>query len=225
MATIQGANSGSPGLYVGATNFASRGEPRPTDYATFGHYSAALSSGIIPVIGTFGANGEIMQWRWSDTTRLCLIRKVTLDVSITTTMAAAGVPLEIAMLKSSAWSGVGTGGTRPTFGTQCKMRSTMGSTLLGANDVGISTTAALGAGTKTLETTPIANAIAGMPITNSLTGITLLNYILFDANMGDGGHPLTFATQEGFSLTVVNAPGTGTWRLGVKIQWCELASF
>ncbi len=210
---------------VGANNKALRVENRALEYGTLGHYSWGATSGIIPIIGTFGANGEIWQFRWSDATRLCVIRKIIIDAVVSTTMFAAGVPVELALLKSTSWSGVGTGGTRPTFSAQCKLRTSMGNSLIPANDVGISTTTALGAGTKTLETTPMSTAIGPNPITGILNGSIFAQHVLWDANTGDGGMPIVLAQNEGLSITVVNAAGTGTWRLNVRTQWAEVAAY
>jgi hypothetical protein len=66
----------------------------------------------------------------------------------------------------------------------------MASTLLAAGDMRIATTAALGAGTKTLEANSLGNIVAAGPITASLYGqIIAPGTILWQSEIGDGEQP------------------------------------
>lgn len=132
-------------------------------------------------------------------------------------MFDAGVPVQIDLVKSTAWTAVGTGGTGITFAALTKRRTSMQNSALVANDVRIATTAALGAGTKTLETLALANIVQGGPITNVLNGTIFPLTTLLDA----GNDPLVLATGEGFSIRSVAVPGTGTWRVSVIVDWTE----
>jgi hypothetical protein len=106
----------------------------------------------------------------------------------------------------------GTGGTGITMATLLKLRTAMGSSLLGAGDMRIATTAALGAGTKTLETLSLSSISAPGPITASLNGqIIAPGTFLYHADIGDGEHPLVLAQNEGLSIRSVAVPATGTW--------------
>jgi hypothetical protein len=101
----------------------------------------------------------------------------------------------------------------------------MGSTLIAASDLAIATTAALGAGTKTLETTALATALAAGPITASLDGkIIPAGTILWEADAG-GQHPLVLAQNEGFVITVPGVPATGTWSATVSVDWAEVTAY
>jgi len=97
------------------------------------------------------------------------------------------------------------------------------------NDAGISTTAALTAGTKTLDGTDIG-AIAFSIGTGAITVAPNLNLIplttLFDAD-GEGQHPLVLANQEGFVIrTGANAfPAGMTWIGAVNVLWAEVPAF
>lgn len=220
---IQGS-SGTVAEVQGTTFRALSASVKPLEYTTFGHYSWGGFSGIIPA--ALAANSEILQFRWSDSTRLCVIRKVRISASVSTTFFAAGVPMQLNMMKATGWSAVGTGGTRPTVAAQLKKRTSMGNSLLGANDIGIATTAALGAGTKTLETTPLQCIVAGCPITASLKGTIIEpGTIFFQHEVGDGEHPLVLAQNEGFVITCAAVPGTGTWQFAAQVDWAEVASY
>jgi len=195
----------------------------PFNDNALGAYSYGGITGILPVIGTLGANAEIFQFRFvSATARLCAVRRIRLSASVSTTMFAAGVPVQIALVKSTAWTVAGTGGTNINPSTFLKRKSTMQNSVIADGDIRVATTAALGAGTKTLETLAQANLIAGGPITAGLNGtIFPAGTVLWSAESAHGDHPIELANQEGLSITVVNAPATGTWMAGISIDWVE----
>lgn len=220
---IQG-NGGTVAEVQGTTFRAQSVSVKPLEYTTFGHYSWGALSGVIPA--ALGANSEILQFRWSDATRLCVIRKIRLSACVTTTFFAAGVPLQFNLFKATSWTAVGTGGTRPAVAAQLKKRTSMGNSLLGANDIGVISTAALGAGTKTLETTPMQSIVAAGPITASLNGqIIAPGTIFWQHEVGDGENPLVLAQNEGFVVTSVAVPATGTWQAAFQVDWAEVAAY
>lgn len=220
---IQG-NSNVVAEVDGATFRAQRVTPRPVDHGTLGAYTWGGSTGILPA--ALAANSEILQWRWTHAANLLVIRKVRISAAVTTTMFAAGVPVEIDMVKSTGWTVAGTGGTGLTPAAMLKRRTSMGSTLIAAGDVRIATTAALGAGTKTLETLSMSSLVAGGPITGSLNGTIIApGTILWQAEVGDGEHPEVLVQNEGFSIRSVAVPGTGTWRAAFTVDWAECTSY
>lgn len=216
---------GATQLAIDGTHDAARVSARPTEHGSLGWYSWGASTGILPA--ALGANSEIVQWRWASASNLCLVREIICSASVTTTMFAAGVPVELDLIKSVSWSVAGTGGNTPTFGTTCKLRtSTMGNSLIPVGDVRIATTAALGAGTKALETNPMSSLVAAGPITGSLNGMIIPpGTPLYRADVDNGEHPLVLAQNEGFSIRSVAVPATGTWRFAVRITWAEVASY
>lgn len=220
---LQG-NSGTIADVDGTTFRAQRVTPRPVDHGSLGAYAYGGFTGILPA--ALGANSEIFQFRWVDATRLAVIRKVRIAASVTTTFFAAGVPVQIDLVKATAWSAQGTGGTGLTPAALLKRRTSMGSTLLASGDVRIATTAALGAGTKTLETLALSSVLAGGPITASLNGTIIApGTILWQAEVGDGEHPLVLAQNEGFVIRSVAVPATGTWTAAITIDWAEVAAY
>lgn len=186
-----------------------------------GSYSYGGFTGILSA--ALGANSEIFQFRFVSTSRLASIRRVRISACVSTTFFAAGVPVQIDMVKSTAWSAPGTGGTGLTPAALLKRRTSMESTVIAAGDVRIATTAALGAGTKTLETLSWASLAAPGPITASLNGqIIAPGTVLWEADSADGDHPLLLANQEGFSIRSVAVPITGTWTCGIMVDWIEI---
>lgn len=199
-------------------------EPKPIDMQGLGAFSYGALTGIIPA--ALAANSEIFQFRWADATRFAVIRKVKISACVTTTFFAAGVPVQIDLIKSTGWTVAGTGGVSPTIATTLKKRTSLGSSLVAAGDIRIASTAALGAGTKTLEAQAMSALVAPGPITASLNGqIIAPGTILFQMEIGDGEHPLILAQNEGFSIRSVAVPATGTWQAAVEVQWAEVASY
>lgn len=200
---------------------------RPVKAASsLGAYRLGVTSGIIPAALT--ASSEVFQFRWNPTTttNLCVIRKVSVSASVTTTMFAAGVPVELDFVKSTAWTAAGTGGTAVAPAATLKRRSSLhGSSLIASGDIRISTTAALGAGTKTLEANSMGALVVGGPITAGLNGQFLTNFPIFEANVTEGDYPLILESKEGFSIRSIAVPATGTWRLAVTVDWTEVGSY
>lgn len=220
---IQG-NGGVVAEVDGTTFRSQRVTSRPVDHGSLGAYSYGGFTGILPAALT--ANSEIFQFRWVDATRFAVIRKIRISASVTTTMFAAGVPVQIDLVKSTGWSAQGTGGTGLTLSALLKRRTSMGNSLAGSGDIRIATTAALGAGTKTLETLSLSSVLAGGPITASLNGTIIpAGTILWQAEVGDGEHPLVLAANEGFSIRSVAVPATGTWQVSITIDWAEVTAY
>jgi len=198
--------------------------PRPLAYGAFGQYCYGGFTGILPA--ALGAASEIFQFRWVSGSVLCVIRKIRISACVSTTFFAAGVPVQIDLVKSTGWTVAGTGGTPITPAALLRRRTTMGNTALATGDMRIATTAALGAGTKTLETLSLSAIAASGPITASLNGeIIIPGTILWQAEVGDGEHPLVLAANEGFVIRSVAVPATGTWTAAITIDWAEVASY
>lgn len=221
---IQVAGANATVAQVSVEHQAMRVEARPFDGSGGGHFSYGGLTGILPA--ALGANSEIFQFRWTDATRFCLIRKVKISACVSTTFFAAGVPVQIDMVKATAWTVQGTLGTGITPAALLKKRTSMASTLVASGDMRIATTAALGAGTKTLEGVSLSAIVAPGPITASLNGqIIPPGTILFQNEVGDGEHPLVLAQNEGFVIRSVAVPATGTWTASVEVQWAEVSSY
>lgn len=197
---------------------------RPLDHGAMGAYCYGGFTGILPA--ALGANSEIFQFRWASGAALAVVRKIRISASVTTTMFAAGVPLQLDLVKSTGWTVAGTGGTAMTPAALLRRRSTMGNTALASGDMRIATTAALGAGTKTLETLALSSILAAGPITASLNGTIISpGTTLWQASVGDGEHPLVLAQNEGFSIRSVAVPATGTWQAAITVDWAEVTAY
>ena len=235
---IQGA-SGSV-AEVGAFNSkALHVVAKPTDYGALGHYRGVLTTGTMAAGA--GANSEILQMRWVDATRLCVVTQISiLEFRNITTAFAAG-PYQFNVTRATAWSADGSGGaavvvTDPAFQTRAV---TMGASLF-STGFRIATTAALGAGTKVLDTNPMGACFGNVgstpavaeyfiPKGGGVTGTGGGGVDLLNPDTEGGEHPVVLASNGGSTSegVVVRAtvPATGTWIASLLVKWIEVTAF
>src|SRR5438046_1072246 len=99
MAVIEGGTSATL-MDVGAA--AAKGAhviAKPTDHGALGAYLYGGFTGILPA--ALAANSEIYQFRWTDVTRLAIIRKIRISACVSTIFFAAGVPVQIDLVKAT----------------------------------------------------------------------------------------------------------------------------
>lgn len=190
----------------------------PLDYGTLGSYRKSLLSGTMAA--GLAANASVWQWRWSDATRLGIVRRLTVDgMGGSATAFTAGFG-KFDVLPARSFTGNGSGGTVGTFtGNNGKLRTAMGTTLVG--DIRISSTAALTAGTWTLDTDPIGQY--SFTIGTTISAQYLNQAALLGEDVGPE-HPFVAAQNEGLNLRAT-VPATGTWQFGVTCAWAEVAAF
>jgi hypothetical protein len=194
-------------------------QQRAAPFGALGIYSASVLSGTMAA--GLAADSEILQFRWTDATNLALIHEVTLDgLDGSATAFTAGFG-RVYLTIARSFTVAGTGGNTATLTTNNgKLRASMGTTLLG--ELRSASTAALGAGTKTLDALSIGQEAF------SFGTATSVNYVpapikLFNTD-GVNSHPIVLTTNEGLIVRAV-VPATGTWQFGVTIKWSEVASF
>lgn len=223
---IQG-NGGVVAEVDGTTFRAVRVTVRPINYGSLGVYRLGMTTGTMAA--ALGANAEVYQWRWADATNLGLVYKVTM--SIGQQLAATGaLAISMNMAIARGWSAAGSGGLRAVLtGNIGKLRTSMGTSLV--NDAGISTTAALTAGTKTIDhATSNLSAVAFGVGTGAITTQTDMSLLpdtdMFNA-MDGTAHPIVFAQNEGFIIrnSPVAWPATVTWVGSINTVWGEAAAF
>jgi hypothetical protein len=202
---------------------------RPDDYGSLGHYRAHVFTGNIAAGA--GALSELVQLRYTGTAKVVLYSVILEHFrSLGTAFAAGNFLFDV--IKSTAWTVDGTGG-----GTQTpeKLRTSMAAPTA---TVRVATTAALGAGTKTLATNAY-RAVRGIVS----TGINAmqLGSIAAAANItvgypgcvplvpafGDtptGAHPIVLAQNEGISCRAT-VPGTGVWEAAFTLLFSEVPNY
>lgn len=199
---------------------------KPQDYGSLGSYKYAGATGA--VAAGMAANGEIFQFRWSDATRFAVITKIKVTgLRATTAFAAGAIDLKATIART--FTANGSGGTPLTLtDPQLQLRTSMGVTLVG--DARIATTAALGAGTKTLDTQDVG-FIAGHSSGGDGSATPIIGSIkvpnngeLFVADIASGEHPIVLAQNEGIVIRAT-VPATGVWNASVEITWAEVTAF
>lgn len=225
MAIIEGGTTGSLQEVGAASSLPAHVTCHHHPYGSGGVYRMGMSSGTIGA--ALAANSEVFQFRYvTSASRICLVHRVTASASaILAATAAQATALRMTVARS--WSAAGSGGTRATLtGNNCKERTSMATSEV--SDAGISSTAALTAGTKTLDTTDLAAVMMGIgtgALTVAINTILLPYTQLFGAQDG-AGHPLVLANQEGFVLrTGLIWPATMTWSLSVNVVWSEVPAY
>ena len=217
MPFIPQGNAGTS-VEVESAHRAMRVVGRPMDLGTRGAYALGVNTGVL----TAALTGEVFQMRWTDATRLMLLRSVTVSWAVSTTAFVAGVTPQLAMRIARAFTADGTGGTAIVFSTSNtnKKRTSFPLSLLSDTGTRISTTAALGAGTKTLDTNRCALIQGNVGVATATSYLIAPTY-LWQRNTMDE-YPFVFAQNEGFIVEIVSSPGTGTSSISVQVEWAEV---
>lgn len=199
----------------------------PLQVGSGGAFRLAMSSGTMAV--SLGANSEIFQFRYvTAAARVCLVHGIAISAGPSVVASAVALAAFRATIARS-WTVAGTGGTRATLtGNNQKLRTAH--TTSEVNDIGISTTGALTAGTKTFDAQDIGSVSFGIGTGAATIGVNL-QWVPKTNLMGEFisglAFPLVLATQEGFAIrNGVNAfPAGATWTFSVDVVWSEVEGF
>ena len=221
MAIIQsGANSTSL-MSVDPTFAAAHMSLRPPEQT--GSYQIAALSGAVAGVG---AGSPVFSMRWAPGTgALCLINSVVISAAVTTGFTTQQ-ELEFGLFAARGFTVADTAGTQQVVsGNNQKMRTNMNTSLIASGgDMRISSTVALTAGTRTLDSQPMnANSFFAIAGTAS-SAITNVNIPLFDRQPGE--YPIVLANNEGIVINNILAMGAaGVLRLVVYVNWTEVATY
>lgn len=234
MAVINDPNTAANITRVGAVDTSAGGAPvhvsiRPDEYGTLGHYMAHVFTGNIGAGA--GALSELVQLRYTGTGKV-IVHSVVIEHfrSLGTAFAAGNFLFDL--IRSITWTVDGTGGA-----TQVPIKSRTSMAVPTAT-IRVATTAALGAGTKTLDTVAIravrgihSIAINGHQLGSiSATANITVGYpgpaLLFPdpGDLSMGTHPIVLANNEGLSIRATVA-GTGVWEAAFTIRFAEVVNY
>jgi hypothetical protein len=226
MAIIQSGAVPTSLLTVDPTFAAIRTSDHPPEIV--GSYQIGLTTGSI---GTVGANSTIVSWRWvpTNTSLLCMIRRVEVGVVITSAVTTAQY-MTVAMTRASSWSiadTVGTGGTTVSMtannNKSNSLRTSMVASSLTSGSILVAGTAVNTAGTRTLDSYPLGYVTGN---TTSTVGATVIPMTpIFQHQPGD--YPLIMSsssssTAEGFVINNINALASGNAQFIINVEWMEL---
>lgn len=179
-----------------------------------GHYIIGEASGIV---ATPAAAAEVFQFRNSHASNLVIVERLVVSMANAAAVTAAQ-EFGFDVIGASGWSGQGTGGT--ALDTRPKRRRSLTNSSMTAGDIRIATTAALGAGTKTLDTVRLATGPG--PSTNAIGAAGPVVYMPED----DIRYPFAIlANNEGFVVRNLVTYATGSARFHVRVYWREATSY
>lgn len=194
---------------------------RQSPFGAHGHYVVDVATGAIGA--GMAADGQLFHFRWTNTDNLAVVYEISVTGMRATTAFAAGA-IDLKATKARAWTAVGSGGTALTLTTdEAQLRTNMDTSLVG--DARVATTAALTAGTHTLDTQDIGrittHSSGGVGAATPIIGsIYLPTTELFTADLESGEYPLVLSANEGFVVRAT-VPATGVWNLGIRVKWAE----
>lgn len=220
MAIIQSGANSTVLQTVDPTFLAARISERPPEL--LGAYNLSVSTGAV---ATPVAGGTLFSFRWAPptTTQLCMIRRIEVSAFVATAVTTSQA-LPLSLILARQWTVNDTGGTAVAF-TQTnsqKARTTMPtSAFASGGDLRFATTAALTAGTRTLDTNSSGQVLG---TTGTAVGTTIIpSTPIFQHQSGD--YPLIFAANEGFVIANgAVALATGAVTVIVNVEWMELAA-
>jgi hypothetical protein len=229
--TGPGSKFGTEAL-VDSLRGSQRSSISPLDYSDLngnllGYYTAVLRTGNLAA--TIAANAPHASMRWSSTSSVAVILAVRASVEMVTAAATAvaGFPDAEAII-ARAFTVADTTGTATT---PTKMRANMAASAVA--DLRVATTAALTAGTRTLDSVGFGFGCGELLHNVSATGVAVLitagnNVPAFDVYKWDrlGGHPPVLTANEGVVLRQSSAGcAAGTYNYIWTLEWAELAQF
>lgn len=221
MAIIQSGANSTNLMSVDPTFAAAHMTLRPPEQT--GSYQIAAISGAVTGVG---AGSPVFSMRWAPGTgALCMINSVYVSATVTVGFTAAQ-ELEYGMFVARGFTVSDTGGTQQVLsGANQKMRTSMGTSLFSSGgDMRISSTAALTAGTRTLDSQPMNANSFWSPAATAGSNLSNVNIALFDRQPGE--YPIVLANNEGMVINNVLAMGAGgVVRLVVYVNWTEVATY
>lgn len=193
--------------------------------ADVGYFQIAGKSGLIAA--SLAANSPIFAFRGPNT-GVCVVQRV--RVACFLTVAGAAGMMELQMVVARSYTASDTSGNILSVAANNQKKRSSFSTS-GVQSIIIANTAALSAGTRTLDTTTAAGATPGQCLSSVVfaqvagAGSTLLApTYLFEPSAAD--HQLVLAANEGFIIQNHAAwPATGTPILFVNVEWFEATAF
>jgi hypothetical protein len=197
----------------------------PLTVGTGGGYRISMVSGTIPA--ALAANSELAQFRYvTGASRVCIVHGISVSAGANVAATAAAL-LSLRATIARAWSADGSGGTAATLTGNINKLDTQHATCEAT--FRMVTTAALGAGTKTLDSQDIGGVSYGVG-TGAITTAVNLNLLPKTNLLGDFGgsmaFPLILRNQEGFVVrSGIIGPATMTWNLTVDVSWSEVQAW
>ena len=191
--------------------------PMTVGPALLGSYCMGANTGTIAA--GLAAGSPIYSFRYGGA-NLAIVRKVVTEADDITTAFAIGTA-KLDMVAARLFTASDTGGTAATLtGNNGKLRTSFATTAV--SDLRISSTAALAAGTRTLDAQPLASIAFEVGGGATANTVLLPTTELYKSAIGES--PFVLAANEGF-VVQATVPATGTWFASVRVCWDEVSAF
>jgi len=189
----------------------------PLDYGAGGCFQLTSKSAIMAA--GLAAASPIYAFRWTSSTLLAVIKRITISAWSLNTGFVAGIGT-FDVVSARAFTDSDTGGVADTIsGNNGKLRTSMASSALA--EIRHSSTASLIAGVRALDAQAIASLNVGVG-TVAFTPLSPTPMTLFEKPQGE--HPLILTLNEGFVIQAT-MPATGTWSFAITPEWDEIPFF
>lgn len=221
MAIIQSGVSGSTVMTVDPTYAAARVAIRPIEQ--LGTYSVGAFTGAYTGAG---ANTPLFSMRFvagsAGSAQIAIIQRVTLSFVQTTAFTTAQ-QMGFGLYAARSFSGSDAGGTQIVVsGNNQKFRTSQQTSQIATNgDMRISSTAALTAGTRTLDSQALSVAHGWGGSVLLTTGMYQPQQVTLYENF-PGDTPIVLQSNEGIVINNIVAMGAGgVFTIGVNVEWTE----
>src|SRR6478752_6972391 len=181
------------------------------------HPTEVSGSFLVQVAGTTAAapaaGANLVSFRWGSATKQALIRRLRLEIMVTTA-STAGIP-EIAAYFARSFSASDSAGTAVSLsGSNQKRRTSLATSEIASNgDFRFATGGVLTAGTRTLDPLPVLAVMVPL-------AIGPMNVGEFGGSIED--QPIVLAQNEGIVVQNLTAITTGIYRYHVQMEWDEV---
>jgi hypothetical protein len=183
-----------------------------TTYQSQDARQVTVFSGVVAAGAS--ADSEIATIRWTHATQKLNLLAVVISAAVGGTAFTAGAA-NFRLTKATSWTVDGTGGGTSTLtGTNAKLDTAI--TGQATPTIRVATTAALGAGTKTLDDTDIGGIRFTAPAT--VTHTQLITDVVLFSDAISGARPVVLNTNEGMVIRAT-VPATGTWGFSVTFVY------
>jgi hypothetical protein len=195
---------------------------RTTALGSGGMHRVVLSSAS-GITATLGANSNVGSFRWMSSTYLAVITSIRIQAVVLSTITTS-VPFDLSVFFARSFTVSDTGGSGAVGSQAMKVNPATPGSLLA--DLRVSTTAALTAGTRTLDTDPLARVVgaSGTVIGNQFfSGVNPAPIFLRTLHTE---YPIVLAANEGIVFqSPLAGPATGTFAIIYELNWIETTSY
>lgn len=202
---------------------ASRTSLRPVDHILNGQQGGQFRVSAITgaVAGAIATNGQIFSLRWADPNKLLVVFQILASGKCEAFSTGIGVDLEV--IRATNFTVSASGGTAivpSSVGNMMRTGVMKASSFATTGTMQVATTAALTAGTQTLDTVGIGNGMFGATAAGGGGQVELFRHL------PGNDHPLVLNMNEGFAIRSTNGiAASNTWRFAITLVMAELYAY